>query len=186
MTSLKTHQNLHALLVKQKENQSFEQTSTHFIEAWSHFVILSNLESKSFPLATRDLFTWLSGDQNSIHIDTVMSSGCPSQKIAEDLMTILEEGCYTYIQFAKKLATLSIEDLNCLFEHFYYERDQVNRLYKDHEQILSVDDSICDNTSLPVSLSNTTQKPKPSNGRAFLQVVRRCVQWFRCRRTKWY
>ena len=54
MKQLTTHKNLHALLAKQKEKNSFEEISTNFIEAWSHFVILPNLETKSFPLATRD------------------------------------------------------------------------------------------------------------------------------------
>ena len=108
MKQLTTHKNLHALLAKQKEKNSFEEISTNFIEAWSHFVILPNLETKSFPLATRDLFTWLSADQGCIRVETLMHSGCPSQIVAEDLVSMMGDSSTTYTEFAKMMATLCL------------------------------------------------------------------------------
>ena len=177
MKQLTTHKNLHALLAKQKEKNSFEEISTNFIEAWSHFVILPNLETKSFPLATRDLFTWLSADQGCIRVETLMQSGCPSQIVAEDLVSMMGDSSTTYTEFAKMMATLCTTELNIFFQHFYYEK--VNTFYE--QDVESKTRSV---NAESLHTSNTCQKKKRKYRLPSLKYVRKYTCIFR--RQKWY
>lgn len=174
-----THRNILALLERQKNNQNFEQLSTQYIEAWAHFVIIPHIGTKSFPLATKELFMWLSANQSIIEVDTLMHSGCPTIQVAKELVHILGDGCKSYAEFAKKMATLSTNELNTLFENFYYEKTHK----MDHMDI-----SHCDEENGDVMIPLTPPKPttKKKRRKRILSTLFNYKFIYPFRKPSWY
>lgn len=110
---------LHRHLLKQI---TLEEKLTNFVNSWPSDYRFSSGISKTFPVATFELFLKLSGGRETITLNTLLQGGCKSNHLACKLYTLLHnEEATQYNTFAKRLALLPYKDLLCLFEAFYCE-----------------------------------------------------------------
>jgi hypothetical protein len=109
---------LHRMLL-QLPALSFEEQSTHFIQSWSTHFQLESGSTRTFAMATHELFQWLSNGSHRITKDGLVGHGKCTPQLADGLMKALDDSVHHHNRFAKQLAMLAHHDQQRLFGAFY-------------------------------------------------------------------
>ena len=163
----------------------FEEKFTNFMDAWrSHYRFSSGI-TKTFPVATFELFLKLAGGGATITRDTLLQGGCKSVHLADALHTLLgNENATEYDAFAKRLAVLPHEDLHCMFEAFCCEM-----LDTSLHRILSTESP--DNTTVTAMETTVVEQHETNTNtnterRYWWWQRYKCLCPFKKRRNTWY
>lgn len=118
------YERLHAYLVDSNTDKLFEDTSTHYLNAWSSEFEMPHGTPKTFAVVMCDLFLALSGNRSTLTYDTLIENSCNSTMANEIIVAFDETETnpdnieVDYKTFATRLATFHPSHIQTLLTLF--------------------------------------------------------------------
>lgn len=109
---------LHTYLID-AASKPFEDTSTHYLMAWSTEFDMPNGKHKKFAVAVHDMFIALSNSKGVLTHGVLMERGCPQNALATSIFVAFGGTEIDYKTFATRLATLHSSHIQILINLFY-------------------------------------------------------------------